>query len=147
MNFHKLENKKQYEYTKQQVEVLERQLEDLAKKWQVPVSFIALADHTYYAKNIMEAEVREYEARKQKEKDNIIDVEDIFAIQKFRKRINSLSLEKITFCYRGRKIRIDKAGIKDWELTGLTIIDFVKSYEKEIKKNLKAGRIIESKSK
>ncbi|MBA7688463.1 hypothetical protein ES703_96944 [subsurface metagenome] len=64
MNFKPLENEKQYEYTKYWIKIFKEQIESLKKQHKKTSNFIGLAEHIYYTKHIMEAEVQDYEHRK-----------------------------------------------------------------------------------
>lgn len=61
----------------------------------------------------------------------VITIEEILAIQKRRREINNLPLNQIIWTKNGEPIRPNRKRVKDWELTGLTNIDFVTSGEYE----------------
>ena len=56
-----------------------------------------------------------------------IAIEDIHALMQNRRAINRLPLEDIIWTENGKPIHIDKKIIEDWDLTGLTNIDFIDS--------------------
>ena len=58
-----------------------------------------------------------------------IMVEEVFALQKRRKEINKLPLRKIIWTKNKKPIVISKETIENWELTGLSNIDFIISGE------------------
>ena len=64
MNFKPLENERQYKYTKEMIVGLENHIEDLKKEYKDSNKFWFFTKDTIYAKNIMEAEVQDYENRK-----------------------------------------------------------------------------------
>jgi len=64
MNFKPLENEKQYKYTKTIIEDFEKQIETHKKQYKKTSEFVLFAIPIYYTKNILEAEVQDYEHRK-----------------------------------------------------------------------------------
>jgi len=64
MNFKPLENELEYKNTKKWIKIFEEDIEDFKKRYKKASDFILVAEHTYYAKHILEAEVQDYEHRK-----------------------------------------------------------------------------------
>lgn len=64
MNFKPLENERQYKYTKEMIGELENHIEHFIKEYKDSSNFWLFTKQTIYAKNIMEAEVQDYEHRK-----------------------------------------------------------------------------------
>ena len=63
MNFKPLENEEQYKYTKMIIEDFEKQIEVYKTTYKETSEFVFFAETIYYAKNILEAEVQDYEHR------------------------------------------------------------------------------------
>lgn len=64
MNFKPLKNEKEYKYTKEMIGELESHIERFKREYKDSNRFWFFTKHTIYAKNIMEAEVQDYEHRK-----------------------------------------------------------------------------------
>jgi hypothetical protein len=58
-------------------------------------------------------------------KKHIIDIEEVFSLQKRRKAINDISLTDIEWMQNGQIIKVNETIIKDWIFTGLSNVDFV----------------------
>lgn len=54
-----------------------------------------------------------------------IDIEEIEALQKRRKEINSIELGSIDFYKDGKKVEATAEDIEEWRFVGLSNIDFV----------------------
>lgn len=54
-----------------------------------------------------------------------VNIEDVIRIANERKAINSLDLNEIEWYQNGVKIEISKEVIEDFELTGLSNMDFI----------------------
>lgn len=54
-----------------------------------------------------------------------ISVEEVIQIQKRRAQINKYSLEDITWTKKEKPILFSDSKVKDWNLTGLSNIDFI----------------------
>ncbi len=64
MNFKPLKNEREYKYTKEMIEELESHIEHFKREYKDSNRFWFFTKQTIYAKNIMEAEVQDYEHRK-----------------------------------------------------------------------------------
>ena len=64
MNFKPLENEEQYKYTKMIIEDFEKQIDVLKTTYKETSDFVIFAETIYYAKDILEAEVQDYENRR-----------------------------------------------------------------------------------
>lgn len=64
MNFKPLKNEKEYKYTKEMIVELENHIEHFKREYKDSNRFWFFTKQTIYAKNIMEAEVQDYEHRK-----------------------------------------------------------------------------------
>lgn len=64
MNFSPIKTKERYEYTKEMVKFFDGQIESLKKQYKQTSDFVIFAESVYCAKHIMEAEVQDYENKK-----------------------------------------------------------------------------------
>lgn len=64
MNFKPLKDEAEYESTKRWVKMFEGHIKDFLERYKDSETFWLFAEMTVYAKNIMEAEVQDYEHRK-----------------------------------------------------------------------------------
>jgi hypothetical protein len=56
---------------------------------------------------------------------NIINVEEVWAIQARRRELNAIELEDAIFLYNGKPVIVDPSTIEEWKFVGLGNIDFV----------------------
>ena len=63
MNFKSLKNEKEYKNNIKWVKIFEDLIEHLAGQCKKTSDFIFFAEHAYYMKHIMEAEIQDYEHR------------------------------------------------------------------------------------
>lgn len=57
-----------------------------------------------------------------------VTIESIREMVKFRRKINSISLDEIELYENGERLKVSVKEIDKWELTGLNNIDFITSH-------------------